>query len=109
MTFGPKYQNFVVINGFYTKEVALQKVQLLAKKQPCRLQIKYLAKYLPERPIWEGIQNGKWKGLLIFFTDFELWREVHLVRSRIFFFLDPSWQPKAIKGRKKMVQTSPYS
>ena len=65
MTFGPEYQNFVVkntctfsalvINGFYTKEVALQKVQLLAKKQPCMLQIIDMAKYLPERPIWERI------------------------------------------------------
>ena len=57
MTFGPEYQNFVfkftfsalVINGFNTIEVALQKVQLLAKKRPCMLQIINVAKYLPER------------------------------------------------------------
>ena len=65
MTFGPEYQNFVVkntcsfsalvINGFYTKEVALQKVQLLAKKRPCILRIINLAKYLPEGPISEEI------------------------------------------------------
>ena len=39
----------LVINGFNTIEVALQKVQLLAKKRPCMLQIINVAKYLPER------------------------------------------------------------
>ena len=86
MTFGPEYQNFVVINGFYTKEVALQKVQLLAKKQPCMLQIKDLAKTYPKGPFGKEFKMGNGKDCLPFFADFELWRELHLVRSRIFFF-----------------------
>ena len=99
--FWPRISKFCGDQWVLHKRGGLTKGTTFGQKTTMYAPNKRFGQNLPERPIWERIQNGKWKGLLTFFCWFWTLERTPPCEKQDIFSSDPSWQPKAIKGRKK--------